>query len=744
MKVIPYAFLLVVLQGLLFAPSVFSDNCIEQSGSKIISISPTFISILGNKPIRVEGPFLNGATSVQFRFNDVTQTTVNATLNNTVAICNAPFFYTNGRIQVDLLIKRTGTITETLTGFVYTTQPKAEVTFKVVSKTDFTITWETTNFASGASLKLELFELSGGVWTSRGVVKDDLLNTGLFSGKFDPNGQTVLQNMRNVYVVKLTPTSTKNTRQRPPRSIDECTTDNICKSLFSDYLYSLGEKSEAELNDLCYSWYVQDFGAPKDALHCPPTVQKAQSDSQFEPVDDLALYNPEADNGFRQRNPSPSGAGQRCVYKNGILLVGPPSGGNVRSVSPNGKSGMNEHFVADLLPWYTCCALIKNQTACSLYYERRPSDDGSLYIPPGSSTAYGDPHIITFDGHYYTFNGVGEFWLTKTVDKSFTMQCRTEPYVTPSGQKTTASVITAVVMRQINCRESSSTVQLSIKETNFQILLDGQEVSYDTKPNQPQRTIMHNGASIAILTPKNIKVSFSSGYSFDFTQDLGVINMITLVNVELKGKINALLGTYDGDQSNDYTLPNGSTVPINSSPEQIHDYGMQWGISVHDSLFTYPPCKNYSSYENKGFVPTFVTPNLDKLPPASVAACKGNKECLFDLAVTGQVDMAITTLATVQKFEAIVKISAVACERPTNPSTNGYVQAPNYLAGSSAQLVCNKNYEIKGTPTIKCVKDSSGQLAWDGSLGTCVEVNKCANSNAWLQFLCERGLSKSR
>lgn len=741
MKVIPFSFLL----GVLFVSSVFSDDCKEQNGPKIISISPTFISILGNKPIRVEGPFLNGATSVQFRFNDVTQTTVKGTLVNNVATCNTPFFYTNGRIKVDLLVQRTDNTTETFTGFIYTQQPKSEVKFKVISNTEFTITWETTNFGSGVSLSLELFELSGTVWTSRGVVKDGLLNTGSFSGEFNCNGQAVLQNVRNVYVVKLTPSSNKSPRHRPPRSIDDCTADNSCNSSFSDYLYSLGGRSEAELNDLCYSWYVQDAGAPTDALHCPPTAQKAQQDSRFEPVDDLHLYNPEADMGFRQRNPSTSGAGQRCVYKNGNLLVEPPSGGNVRSVSPNGKSGMNTHFVADLLPWYTCCALIENQSACALYYERRPSDDGSLYVPSGSSCVYGDPHITTFDGHYYTFNGVGEFWLTKTVDKSFVMQFRTQPYVSPSGEQITASVITAVVMQQKNCGGSSSTVQLSMKENIFQILLDGQEVLYDTRPNQPQRTIMYNGASITILSPKNIKISFSTGYSFEFTTvDVGVINMVTLVNVELKGKINALFGTYDDNQGNDYTLPNGNTVPIDSSPEKVHDYGMQWGITAQESLFTYPPCKNYSSYENKGFVPTFVTPNLDKLPPTSVAACKDNKECLFDLCVTGQLEIAISTLVTVQKFETIVKISAVACGRPINPSSNGYVQANNYFAGSSAQLVCNKNYEIKGCDTIKCVQDSSGQLNWDGAFGTCVEVGKCRDPNAWKRFLCERGLSEYR
>lgn len=735
MKVI--AFTLVL--GVLFVPAAFSADCKEQSGSQIITISPSFISILGNKPIRVEGPFLSGATSVQFRFNDVTQITVNATIaSDNVAICQAPFFYTNGRIQVDLLVTRTGSTVQTFTGFIYTQQPSTELTFTLTSKTQFKVVWDKANFDSGVPLDLELVELCGGVWTPRGVIKRNVMNTGTYSGQLSGNGLVVLNKVRNVYVVKLTRSSVRNPRQ--PRSVDDCTTNNSCNSVFSSYLYSLGEKSDEEINELCYSWYIQDPGAPKDAKHCPPTAAQADSDGNFEPVDDLALYNPGADKGYRQRNPSASGAGQRCVYKNGKLLVGPPSGGNVRSVSPNGPKGMTAHFVADLLPWYMCCALIKNQTACALYYERRPSDDGSQYNPRGSSCAYGDPHITTFDGYYYTFNGVGEFWVTKKKDNSFVMQGRTVQYITASGQKTTAAVFSAVVMQQKNC-QGSVTVQLSVNGTNFQMLLDGQEVVYDTRPNQPKRTIMHNGASIIIVSPKDIRISFSAGYSFAFSQDLGVINMVTMVDVSLKGQVNALLGTYDGDQSNDFTLPNGNTVPINVSPEKIHDYGMQWQINAQESLFTYAPCKNYDSYQNKNFVPSFVAPNVDKLPAQSVAACKGNNECLFDLSVTGQLEVAMTTLVTIEKYNVIVKVNAITCERPTVPA-NAYTVATNYLAGSSVKLVCNTDFTIKGKDTIKCAKDSNGALSWDGSFGTCVQENKCANSNKFLQFICEQGLPK--
>src|SRR6185437_5271775 len=31
-------------------------------------------------------------------------------------------------------------------------------------------------------------------------------------------------------------------------------------------------------------------------------------------------------------------------------------------------------------------------------------------------TVFGDPHIITFDSNFYTHQGLGEFWLTTSID----------------------------------------------------------------------------------------------------------------------------------------------------------------------------------------------------------------------------------------------------------------------------------------------------------------------------------------
>ena len=74
---------------------------------------------------------------------------------------------------------------------------------------------------------------------------------------------------------------------------------------------------------------------------------------------------------------SASGAGQQCCYNGDSLMVGPPGGGSLDVVSPD--ESFWGHMGRDVLPWYACCKFTEN---CGKYYERRPSDDGSRYVPP--------------------------------------------------------------------------------------------------------------------------------------------------------------------------------------------------------------------------------------------------------------------------------------------------------------------------------------------------------------------------
>lgn len=76
------------------------------------------------------------------------------------------------------------------------------------------------------------------------------------------------------------------------------------------------------------------------------------------------------------------GSGNECCYKNNALLVGPSSGGSVDKVAPD--VNIIDHFLKDVIPYIYCCKGDQDakKARCDLYYDSRPSDDGSSYQPP--------------------------------------------------------------------------------------------------------------------------------------------------------------------------------------------------------------------------------------------------------------------------------------------------------------------------------------------------------------------------
>ena len=79
------------------------------------------------------------------------------------------------------------------------------------------------------------------------------------------------------------------------------------------------------------------------------------------------------------------GSGQQCCYRqDGRLIVGPGSGGTIDLVAPNDLTSAVRHFYEDIIPAIFCCKghAIESQVTCQLYYNHRPSDDGSRYNPP--------------------------------------------------------------------------------------------------------------------------------------------------------------------------------------------------------------------------------------------------------------------------------------------------------------------------------------------------------------------------
>ena len=70
---------------------------------------------------------------------------------------------------------------------------------------------------------------------------------------------------------------------------------------------------------------------------------------------------------------------------------------------------------------------------------------------------FGDPHITTLDGRTYTFNGLGEYVITR-ITNEFELQART----TVASDNTTATIFSAVAMGGNGASELKEIVQVCV------------------------------------------------------------------------------------------------------------------------------------------------------------------------------------------------------------------------------------------------------------------------------------------
>ena len=189
---------------------------------------------------------------------------------------------------------------------------------------------------------------------------------------------------------------------------------------------------------------------------------------------------------------------------------------------------------------------------------------------------FGDPHLVTLDGHKYTFNGHGEFTLIQSLDKSLTIQVRmTEPPTNNASNQTLAgsgTVISAIVAKHID----SDTVQFELIDNRLVAIVNTNEVDFSeiselqfenltvtSKGNKTLSAILAARVTITVQEKNNILLDLAVTLSDDYYQNIG-----------------GLLGNYNGDKDDDLQPKNGSaSLPLNATIEEIH---YQFGLSCKD------------------------------------------------------------------------------------------------------------------------------------------------------------------
>ena len=186
---------------------------------------------------------------------------------------------------------------------------------------------------------------------------------------------------------------------------------------------------------------------------------------------------------------------------------------------------------------------------------------------------FGDPHLVTLDGHKYTFNGHGEFILLQSLDKTLTIQVRMiEPITTYSNQTLVGvgTVVSAIVAKHVD----SDAVQFEILNDKLVALVNGDEIDFTNIREQDFKNLTivnkENRTISGILT--NVGVTLTVKENNNFLSDIA-ITLSDIYHLKTQG----LLGQFNGDMNDDLLPKNSnSTLPLNSTNIDIH---YQFGLT---------------------------------------------------------------------------------------------------------------------------------------------------------------------
>ncbi|XP_078352256.1 mucin-like protein, partial [Oculina patagonica] len=379
----------------------------------------------------------------------------------------------------------------------------------------------------------------------------------------------------------------------------------------------------------CYTWFRQQaqVSVPQVQPSCPCTFNQAIADKRF-----FVDYNQR----IAGRNNlticaysvpfTASRWAQQCCYTlrpgvGRVLTLGQTQGGTGYLIGVPGIP-----IITDLEAHGYCC----NSSLCALYYQRRQSDDCDDYVPRRRGLIWGDPHFATLDNKLFTFNGLGEYTMVLIDDGTFELQARTKR----TSGRGLGTVFSAAAAKHMN--EPAVEGRLNSKD-ELEILVGGvkQNVSTITMAGMPVQ-----GADITLIkdTDDSITALFPSGITVTFASISKTLAIAFDGPDQFKNRTRGLLGTWNDDPSDDFTLPDGTVLPSDASPQQIHyEFGLKWQIDASETLFTYRAHESPLTFMELGYVPMFIdniTWTNDSFRQQAESVCGNNTNCLFDVAVT--------------------------------------------------------------------------------------------------------------
>ncbi|XP_030349578.1 mucin-4 isoform X2 [Strigops habroptila] len=400
------------------------------------------------------------------------------------------------------------------------------------------------------------------------------------------------------------------------------------------WIYRLDSRSRVNYRLWCLAWlHAEPAPAAWNAQlpPCPCSQPQAELDPRFRhssgPADASVRM-------LRTASPSPAGAGVRCLYRDGSLLEGWQERAWSLPIHPT-TDGELEAF-----DW--CCQRVGKPLFCARFAEKRPRVGCEGYVPPTPAGAFGDPHITTMDGLTYTFNGLGDFALLLASDAqtSFVLHGRTAR--TGMAQATNFVAFAAQYIST-----TTTTVEWTLgSQGDIQVVLNHETIQFSY--SQDMGAEVYYSPGVLLVNASSAMAVFDGAIAISISAASGMLSVVCSLPDQYRNSTKGLLGVWDHDPANDFQMPNGTSIPVNSSEEEIYSYGLTWAVGEH-SLLAQPldlPVMN--------FTPIFLSrlrQENESQYQLVASQCRGSKECIYDSLSTGDMALGLATQSFTADFQ---------------------------------------------------------------------------------------------